>query len=173
MRLLIYILLIVFVSSCSSPRAVYDYDENRQFTGINTYQIYPDLVTGLNQLDEKRIIGILNDELAEKGFTTSEDPEIYVNFYANEYETQSRNSVGVGVGGTGRNVGVGVSGGIPIGGPDTFLQLTFDFIDVEEDVLLWQAVVDYKFDRNASPEKRGKQLRTMIEKALDGYPPKK
>lgn len=173
MRLLKYLFIFAVISSCSSPQAVYDYDENRQFANINSYQIYPDLITGVNQLDEKRIITILNEELAGKGFTSSEDPQIYVNFYADEYETQSRNSVGVGVGGTGRNMGVGVSGGIPLGGQNTFLQLTFDFIDVEEDALLWQAVVDYKFDRNASPEKRGKQLRAMVEKALDGYPPKR
>lgn len=173
MKLFKYIILLAFFSSCSSPQAVYDYDENRQFTGINTYQIYPDLVTGLNQLDEKRIVNILSEELSEKGFTTAEDPQIYVNFYAAEYETQSRNSVGVGVGGTGRNVGVGVSGGIPLGGQDTYLELTFDFIDVEEDALIWQAVVNSKFDQNASPEKRSKQLRAMVEKALDGYPPKR
>ncbi len=173
MKLFKYILLLAIFTSCSSPRAVYDYDENRQFAGITTYQIYPDLVTGLNQLDDKRIINILNEQLAEKGFTTAEDPQIYVNFYANEYESQSRSSVGVGVGGTGRNMGVGVSGGIPLGGQDTFLQLTFDFIDVQDDVLIWQAVVDYKFDRDASPEKRGKQLRVIVDKALEGYPPKK
>lgn len=173
MKLFKYFILLTFISSCSSPQAVYDYDEERQFTGINTYQIYPDLVTGVNQLDEKRIINILSEELSKEGFTTSEDPEIYVNFYAAEYETQGQNSVGLGVGGTGRNMGVGVSGGIPLGGPDTYLELTFDFIDVEEDALIWQAVVDSKFDQNASPEKRSKQLRAMVEKALAGYPPKR
>ncbi|HSI69583.1 MAG TPA: DUF4136 domain-containing protein [Gillisia sp.] len=173
MRLFKFVILLAIVSSCSSPQAVYDYDENRQFTGITSYQIYPDLVTGVNQLDEKRIINILSEELANKGFTTSENPQIYVNFYAAEYETQSRNSVGVGVGGTGRNMGVGVSGGIPLGGPETYLELTFDFIDVEEDSLIWQAVVNSKFDQNASPEKRSKQLRAIVVKALQGYPPKR
>jgi hypothetical protein len=173
MKFFKYIFLIAFISSCSSPQAVYDYDENRQFTGISTYQFFPDLVTGVNQLDEKRIINILSEELSKKGFTTSEDPQIYVNFYAAEYETQNRNSVGVGVGGTGRNMGVGVSGGIPLGGPDTYLELTFDFIDVQEDSLIWQAVVSSKYDQNASPERRSKQLRAMVEKALEGYPPKR
>ncbi|MCM4160467.1 DUF4136 domain-containing protein [Antarcticibacterium flavum] len=173
MRLFKYIFLLAIFTSCSSPRAVYDYDEKREFSGITTYQIYPDLVTGLNQLDDKRIINILNEKLAGKGFTTAENPQIYVNFYSTEYESESRSSVGVGVGGTGRNMGIGVSGGIPLGGPDTFLQLTIDFIDVQEDALIWQAVVDYKFDRDASPEKRERQLRTMIDKALAGYPPKK
>ncbi len=173
MKYLQYIFLAVFISSCGGPRAVYDYDETAAFSNISTYHIFPDLETGMNQLDEQRLLTILNEQLAKKGFTTSQDPQIYVNFYSTEYQTPTRNSVGIGVGGTGGNVGVGVSGGIPIGGPDTYRRVTFDFIDVQKDVLIWQAVVEGKFDNNTSPEKRAERLSKMVEEALKGYPPKK
>ena len=173
MKLSKYIILLALVVSCNTPQAVYDYDEKVNFSTLNTYKIYPDLVTNLNQLDDQRIISILNEKLAQKGFTTSETPQIYVNFYASSYETPSRNTLGVGVGGTGRNVGVGVSGGIPLGGAETYLRLTIDFIDAEKDSLIWQAEVEGQLNNNTTPQKREESLRLMIDKALKGYPPKK
>lgn len=173
MKLSKYIILLALVVSCNAPQAVYDYDEKVNFSTLNTYKIYPDLVTNLNQLDDQRIISILNEKLAQKGFTTSETPQIYVNFYASSYETPTRNTLGVGVGGTGRNVGVGVSGGIPLGGPETYLRLTIDFIDAEKDSLIWQAEVEGQLNNNTTPQKREESLRLMIDKALKGYPPKK
>ncbi len=173
MKVLKIILLVLLVSGCNAPQAVYDYDQNVPFGNLTTYQIYPDLVTNLSQLDEQRLLTVLQEEMANEGFSLSENPQIYVNFYASEYETASQNNLGIGVGGSGRNVGVGVSGGIPLGGPETFLRLTFDFIDAQTDSLIWQAVIDGKFSKEASPQKREDRLRTMVKKALDGYPPKK
>lgn len=173
MKILQYIFFAIFLTSCGGPRAVYDYDETAGFSSISTYQIFPELETGMNQLDEQRLVTILNEQLAQKGLAASEDPQIYVNFYSTEYQTPTRNSVGIGVGGTGRNVGVGVSGGIPIGGPENYRRVTFDFIDVKKDALIWQAVVEGRFDNNTSPEKRSERLREMVEEALEGYPPKR
>jgi len=172
MKFLKYLAVFLVITSCSSPKVVYDYDEKIDFTILNTYQIYPDLVTNLNQLDEQRLISILEEEMAEKGFTrASQSPDLFINFYSSDYQTPNRNSVGVGVGGTGRNVGVGISGGIPLGGPNTYKRITFDFIDAENDALIWQAVVEGKFDRETSPEKRSERLRILVETALEGYPP--
>ncbi|HSP83428.1 MAG TPA: DUF4136 domain-containing protein [Gillisia sp.] len=173
MKLLKYIILLSLIVSCNAPQAVYDYDEKVKFSTLNTYQIFPDLVTNLNQLDDQRIISILNEKLSQKGFSISETPQILVNFYASSYETPSRNTLGIGVGGTGRNVGVGVSGGIPLGGAETYLRLTIDFIDAEKDVLIWQAEVEGQLNNNTTPQKREESLRLMIDKALEGYPPKK
>lgn len=167
-----YILVLAIFASCNAPTAVFDYDQNASFNTINTYKIYPDLDSGLSQLDEQRLFSILETEMASEGFSFSEDPDIYINFYASEYETASGNTIGVGVGGGGGNVGVGVSGGFPIGGPTTYLRLTLDLIDAKNDSLIWQAVVEGKFDKNATPESRENQLRIMVLKALNGYPPK-
>lgn len=173
MKRIKYILPLLVVFACNSPQAVYDYDEKVTFSNINTYQIYPDLVSNLNQLDEQRLTAVLAEELAKEGFSLSENPQIYVNFHTAEYQTASSNSLGIGVGGTGRNVGVGVSGGIPLGGPDNYYQITFDFIDAQSDSLIWQAIVDAKFNKDTSPQKREERLREIVQKALKGFPPKK
>jgi hypothetical protein len=68
---------------------------------------------------------------------------------------------------------VGVSGGIPLGGPETYLRLTFDLIDAKRDELVWQAVVDAKFDLDASPERRQELFSAIVTQALKEYPPEK
>lgn len=165
-------ILSLFLVSCSSTNAVYDYDQEVNFSNYNSFAIYPEIRTGLSELDEKRLLNSVEKEMRERNFSTSPSPQLYLNIYTEQYQEQSRNSLGIGVGGTGRNVGVGVSGGIPIGGPETFLRLTFDLIDVSNDALVWQAVVDSKFDFNSSPEDRQKRFDSIVQEALKGYPPK-
>lgn len=173
MKLFKYIFFLFVFSSCNAPRAVFDYDQKVQFESLDTYQFYPDMNSRMSQLDEQRLLDILQTELAKEGLILSEDPDIFVNFHASEFETASGNNLGIGVGGGGGNVGVGVSGGIPIGGPDTYLRLTFDFINADTDSLIWQAIVDAQFDKNATPQEREDRLRIIVMKALEGYPPKK
>ncbi|MUP46628.1 DUF4136 domain-containing protein [Gramella sp. BOM4] len=173
MKLLSRTLLLVFVVACNSPQAVYDYDENVNFSNYSQYALFPEFRTGLSQLDEGRLIESLNTHMREKGFSRSSSPGIYVNVYVEEFQRDNRSRVGVGIGGGGGNVGVGVSGGIPIGSMDNYLNLTFDFIDVKEDALVWQAQVETPFNPNATPEQRQAQFNKIVEEALQGYPPKK
>ena len=168
-RFLIPILLLV---SCNAPRSFIDYDERAEFSSITSYSFFPELRSGLSELDQERLLRSLEAGLSEEGLVASPNPDIFVNVYSEEFQEQSGNSLGVGVGGTGRNVGVGISGGIPLGGPETWLSLTFDIINAETDELIWQAVVQSKFDRNASPEERQVAFDRMVAKALEDFPPK-
>lgn len=161
----------VIISSCTAPKAVYDYDDTVDFTDYRTYQFYPDFKSGLSQLDETRLIASLKKGMEDKGFSASETAELYVNVYSREFMDRNRSSVGIGIGGGGGNVGVGVSGGIPIENNSVILEVTIDFINVAEDSLIWQAVVETKFKPNASPEQRRAMFDKIVEKALEGYPP--
>ncbi|WP_298248013.1 DUF4136 domain-containing protein [uncultured Christiangramia sp.] len=171
MKILKISTLLLFMAACNTPQAVYDYDQTVQFDQYNSYSIYSDLQTGLNQLDQGRLLNAVNSKMQEKGFSRSQTAGLQVNVYTQEYERDNRSRVGLGLGGGGGNVGVGVSGGIPIGKMDTYMKLTFDFIDIEKDALVWQAVVESSFDANADPEKRQKTFDKIVEKALEGYPP--
>ena len=173
MKLLKIFSFCLIISSCGGPRAAYDYDEQTNFSQYSSAAIYPEIRTGLSELDEKRLRTSLEKTLQEKNLNSSTTPDLYLNVYTEQYQEPSRNSVGVGIGGTGRNVGVGISGGIPIGGPENFLQLTFDLIDVQRDELVWQAVINSKFNPNAAPRERQKQFDEIVDKALEGYPPKR
>lgn len=174
MKKLKYLLLIAVFTACNAPQAVYDYDNQVQFNTLSTYQIFPELNSNLSQLDEQRLQSILDTEMKSVNFShVSDSPDVYLNYYASSFEIPSQNNLGIGVGGTGGNVGIGVSGGIPLSSSKTQMRITFDLINVKDDALIWQAIVESPFNRNASPEKREEQLRDMVKKALEGYPPKK
>lgn len=165
--------IVLFFAACNTPRAVYDYDQQVDFQHFKTYALFPDFRTGLSQLDEQRLIRSLDAKMQSKGFTRADSASIYVNVYTESYEQDNRSRVGIGVGGGGGNVGVGIGGGIPVGTMDNYFKLTFDFIDVKDDKLVWQAVVETPFDLDASPEKRQERFDKIVGKALEGYPPKK
>lgn len=173
MKILKLLFLFLFFTSCGSIDVARDYDTEVDFNQFQSYEFYPDLITGLSALDEDRLLISLERELKEKGLSIASQPDLYVNVYTEEYQESSRNRLGVGVGGGGGNLGVGISGNIPIGGPEFYLQITIDLIQVENDQLVWQAVVNSKFNRNASPELRQEQFYKIVRKAFEEYPPKK
>lgn len=173
MKFLKLVLLIFLVFSCSSVRVNYDYDKQADFSTYKTYNYYSDLDTGLSSLDAKRLLNILDEALQNKGLSLSETPDFYINIQSSEYENAQRNTVGVGLGGGGRNVGGGVSVGIPIGQSKLSRQIIFDFIDEEGKGLFWQAVTESNYNPKASPEKRETNLKAVVEKTLSDYPPKK
>ena len=110
MRLFKILGLFLLIAACSGLRAAYDYDEQAKFSAYSTFAIYPEIQTGLSQLDEKRLLSSVENVIREKNLSASQNPDLYLNIYTEEYREQNRSSLGVGVGGTGRNVGVGVSG---------------------------------------------------------------
>ena len=77
------------------------------------------------------------------------------------------------MGGGGGNVGGGVSVGIPVGQAAMNRQIVFDFVDEYGIGLFWQAISDSSYNSEASPEEREAQFKTIVEKVLEGFPPKK
>ena len=165
----IFILSIVLVS-CGATVAV-DYDQQVDFSKYNSYNYFPTIDSGLNQLDDNRIIQITDSLLQQRGFVKNETPQLYINFYARERISPSQSSIGIGVGSGGGNVGVGVSGGIPIGGNVLNQQLTMDFIDTEKDDLVWQAVAEGEMKERATPQQKEVYYVSVIQKILAKYPP--
>jgi len=164
-------LLILLLFSCASVNVNYDYDSQIDFSKYKTYNYYADMETGLSALDTKRLLDILDEMMASKGLVLAENSDFFVNIQSEEYQNNQRNAVGVGIGGGGRNVGGGISVGIPVGQSGLNRQLVFDFVD-NDTGLFWQAVAESSYNPNASPEKREANLRAIVTKVLAGYPPK-
>ncbi|MCK5400175.1 MAG: DUF4136 domain-containing protein [Flavobacteriaceae bacterium] len=169
LKILLFSLLIV---SCASIRVNYDYDKTTVFDNYKTYNYYSDLQTGMNEFDTKRLLAAIDTNLQSKGFSLSETPDFFINIQSSEYQNTQRNTVGLGVGGGGRNVGGGLSLGIPIGQSNINRQIMIDFIDENGKGLFWQAVSESSFNPNASPEKREASLKAVVDKVLLQYPPK-
>ncbi len=172
MKLLTIFILSIFLVSCGTTVAV-DYDKKIDFSKYNSYNYFPTIDSGLNELDDNRIMQITDSLMQQRGFIKSKTPQLYINFFARENLSNSRNTIGIGIGGGGGNLGVGVSGGIPIGGKVINQQLTIDFIDTEKDDLVWQAVADGEMKERATPLQKEAYYIAVIQKILAKYPPGK
>ncbi|WP_350290997.1 DUF4136 domain-containing protein [uncultured Croceitalea sp.] len=171
MRNLLYILVLCFLVSCNAVRVNYDYDKATDFSNYVTYNYFEDMESGLSQLDEKRLLDILDSTLQAKGYLLSEEPEFLINIKSFVFQSNSGNNVGVGVGGGGRNVGGGLSIGIPVGNSGIQRQILFDFVDANKNSLFWQADTQIGFRDNAAPIDREEQLKRVVAKAFSKYPP--
>lgn len=173
MKFLKTIALSLLIVSCAPIYVNYDYEKETDFTKYKTYNYYSDMKTGLSELDTKRLLDALDAKMTAKGFTLSDTPDFFIDIKSREFQAAQRQTVGVGLGGGGRNVGGGVSIGLPIGQANVNREITIDFVDENKKQLFWQAVSESSFKPNATPEKRETRLNAIIEKVLVQYPPKK
>ncbi|QLG47275.1 DUF4136 domain-containing protein [Costertonia aggregata] len=172
MKLFNSLLLLFLCISCGSVRVSYDYERETDFTNYTTYNYYPDMETGLSEFDTRRLLRVLDNEMQSKGILLSEEPDFLINITSNTFQGAQNNSVGVGLGGGGRNVGGGVSIGIPVGQPKLERQIRFDFVDSQKDALFWSAQSESAFKEDVTPEIREQKLREIVQKVLSKYPPK-
>lgn len=173
MKTILLLATVALMVSCG-PSVRIDFDKDQDFTGFNTYTFYPDIDSGLNQLDDKRVMKAIDSVFGQRGFSKSDYNRFFVNFYAEESIGTSRNSIGIGVGGGGRSGGIGVSGGIPIGGPKINQKLTIDIVDANNNQeLVWQAIIEGELKEKASPVQKEAYYLSIITKALKKFPPQK
>lgn len=171
MKSLLLLLLVLCCASCSGVRVFYDYDKTTDFAGYTTYGYYPEMETGMSELDAKRLVKAVDSMMQQKGILLSEEPEIFINIQSRDFRTPQNSNVGVGVGGTGGNVGGGVSIGLPLGRPNLEREIVFDLIDSQKDVLIWQAVSESAFREGASPSVKEEKLQQIVAKVFSKYPP--
>ncbi len=157
--------------SCSSIRVNYDYEKTTNFDAYKTYNYYSDMTSGMSDLDTKRLYKALDNALLSSGYLISEKPDFLINIKSVEFQQQSGNNVGVGIGGTGGQVGGGITIGLPIGQTQMAREIVFEFVDETNNGLFWQAVSESNYRPNATPEKCEAQFIAIVKKVLKGFPP--
>lgn len=162
---------VVLFLSCNAPRIVYDYDKEIDFTQYKTFDYYPDMQLNLSELDSARIVRQVDNILTAKGFTQSQTPDVYINIISEQYKTSSNSNVGLGVGGTGHNIGFGISGGIPLQSNGISLYLTVDMIDANKNMQIWQSVYEGSYRMNMSPDRKNAYFNDVFTRIFNGYPP--
>lgn len=165
------VLTLVILFSCGAPKVVYDYDKTANFNSYKTFDYYPYLQLNMNQLDSTRVLNQVENTLLSKGFKKSSTPDVFINIVSEQFETPTNNSIGIGLGSGGRNMGVGVSGGIPIRSNTLTQFFKVDLIDVSKDALIWQSTYEGRFKKRLTPEKKVEFLRIAFEKIFSEYPP--
>ena len=164
-------LCIFLLAACSPVRVQFDYETQVDFSNYSSYNFASVLETGLSDLDQRRLLEAVNRTLQARGFGLSEDPDLILNIYSNLYQDPNRGSVGLGVGGTGGDVGGGVSVGVPLNMGQLQREIIFEMIDARQGRMLWQAVSTDQYNETTSPQKREERFRAIADKVFEGFPP--
>ena len=177
-------LLVLFLSSCSSVRVLSDYDKEANFNGYKTYAFYK---TGIDKaqisdLDKKRILKAIENEMATRGFSKSKDPDILISIFTKEREQVDvyNNNWGWGGGfgwgfGWGWNPWLWGTGWGGAWGPNVSTRtegsLYIDLIDTRDKELVWQGRGEGTLNRTKNIEKKEEQIQKFVSEILSEYPP--
>ncbi len=170
-KFLSVLFLVATFFSCSSVRVNADYDKKANF---ENYKSYAYLKSGVDKaeisdLDKKRILYAIDEVMATKGFTKSENPDVLVSIFTKERErVDVYNNVGFGWG-WGWNPWWGMGYSNVSTSPEGILFI--DIIDANTKELVWQGEGSGYLTKNS--EKKEERIKEFVSKILEQYPPQK
>ncbi|MGL5111010.1 MAG: DUF4136 domain-containing protein [Flavobacterium sp.] len=170
------VLLVVLLSSCSSVRVYSDYDKAVDFSSYKTYAYHKSGIdkVEISDLDKKRILRAIDQNMAAKGFTKSETPDLLINIFTKSREQVSVNQFNAGWGygwGWGWNpwmMGMGNQTSVTTSTEGT---LYIDLIDAKKKEMIWQGEGIGSLTRNIN--KKDEVVAELVGKILAQYPPVK
>lgn len=186
------VLMVLFLSSCTSVQVLSDYDKDANFNGYKSYAFYK---TGIDKaqisdLDKKRILRAIETEMGSRGFVKSENPDILVSMFTKEreqvdiYNNNNNNNWGGGFGpwgwgggfGPGFGWGGGFGPGFGWGGGNnvstrTEGSLYIDLIDAKNKELVWQGRGVGTLNNIKNMEKKEIRIKEFVSEILKAYPP--
>jgi len=166
---LISLLFIVTLTSCSSVRVNADYDKKANFDSYKTYAYLKSGVdkAEISDLDKKRILYSIDEVMASKGFTKSDNPDMLVSIF-----TQERERVNV-YQNYGFGWGWGPWGGVGFSNVSSTPEgtLFIDIIDARSKELVWQGQGTGYLTENI--DKKDQRTMEFVSKILEQYPPQK
>ena len=167
---LLSILFIATLASCSSVNVNADYDKNASFSNYKTYAYMKNNLDNIaiSDFDKKRILNAIDEVMATKGFTKSENPDIIINIFTKERErVDIYQNYGVGWGWN-PYWGMGMNYSNVSTTPEGTLFI--DLIDAKTKELIWQGEGTGYLTKNT--EKKDARIKEFVAKILAQYPPK-
>jgi Domain of unknown function (DUF4136) len=170
---ILFLLLSSFLISCQAVHINSDYDKTINFSKFKTYAFYK---TGIDKveisdLDKKRILRSIDNEMTLKGFTKSETPDMLINISTKEREQVNVNQFNAGFGygwGFGWNP---MFWGGGMNNVSTFSEgtLIIDLIDASKKELIWQGEGVGHLTQNT--DRKDDNIKGFVTRILSQYPP--
>ena len=161
-----------------AQKTSYDFDKTANFTGFKTYALKDGTKVG-QQLIDDRIVNAIDTELAAKGLTKSEKPDVFVVYHVAFDKQKDISTFSSGYGGGYGGYGWGYGGGWAGGGSSTTTvrdilvgTLVIDIADANKGQMAWRGMGVKEVDTGANPEKRDKSINNAVKKIFKNYPPK-
>lgn len=171
-RFLPALLLVFLLGSCTSVRVVTDYDREANFGNYNKFAFFKPGIdkAEISDLDKKRILRAIDNELSSKGFNKSEEPDILVSIFTKERERVDVYNNNFGFGWGWNPWWYGGFGGNTVS-RSTEGSLYIDLIDAKTNELVWQGVGSARLITSGSIEKKEERIREIVYEILLRYPP--
>ncbi len=172
-RLLLFSLGLVFMG-CSSIRVAVDYDTAVSFDQYQSFAFFKPSVDKMevNDLDKKRILHAIDDNLTRKGLSKSQDAGLLVHVFTKEEKEVDifQNNFGWGWGwGWSPWWNVGYFG--PSVSTRTEGQLYINLVDAKTNQLIWQGKGTAQLYPNDRVEKKEARIQKIVDEILAKYPP--
>jgi uncharacterized protein DUF4136 len=160
-----------------AQKVSYDFDKTEDFTKFKTYGLKEGTPVGQKLIDD-RIIAAIDAALAAKGFTKSENPDVFVVYHIAFDKQKDISTFSSGYGGGYGPYGYGYGGGWAGGTSTTSVRdiligtLVIDVADAQKKQVVWRGMGVKEVDTQKSPEKRDKSITEAVNKIFKNYPPK-
>jgi Domain of unknown function (DUF4136) len=168
----------VIMASCSSVKVAYDFDKQADFTKYKTYAFTQEsLNLGIEQLNRDRLINAVETELAAKGFTKSESPDVLIDMHITAKKRTEAVANTTGTGGYRGYGRYGYGGGFSTTTVDynEYIDgtLLINMVDKSTEKIAWQGRGTRTLDEDASAAKRESNINYAVKQIFTNYPPKK
>jgi hypothetical protein len=177
-KLFLLIGVVAAMLSCSTLKVGYDYDKQADFTKYKTYAFSEEALNlPIDQLNRDRVLKAVEIELAAKGFTKSDTPDVLIDLQMKakqETEATATNTGGMYGGRYGFAGGYGYGGTTQITYNDYLVgSLFINMVDRSTEKIVWQGRGSKTIDEDATPSQRDTNITTSVKKIFTQYPPKK
>lgn len=169
---LLPLLLLFVLGSCASVSVNTDYDKRVDFTQFKTYAYHKNGIdkVEISDLDKKRILRSIDEVMAAKGFTKSDNPDLLINFFTKAREEVNVNQFNAGWGyGWGWGWNPMFYGGYGSTYTTTEGTLYIDLIDAKKKEMIWQGQGIGNLTKDV--EKKDEVIKEFVSRILEKYPP--
>jgi len=160
----------------AAQKTSFDYNKSTDFTTFKTYALKDGTKVG-QQLIDDRIVSAIEAELAAKGLTKSDNPDVFVVYHVAFDAQKDIPTYSSGYGGYGA-YGWGWGGGWAGGTTSTQVRdiligtLVIDVADAKKSQVAWRGMGVKEVKTQAKPEQRDKSINEAVKKIFKNYPPK-
>ena len=167
------VIALLVLTSCNTVRVVSDYDKETNFDNYTTFAFFKPGIdkAKISDLDKKRILRAIQDNLMAKGMNKNSSPDILVSIFTKESQRVDiyQNNFG-GAWGWNPYWGGNFNNNRMISS-NTEGSLFIDLIDAKTKELIWQGVSHSGIYKGNDIEKREEKIRLIVSKILAQYPP--
>ncbi|MDH3708911.1 MAG: DUF4136 domain-containing protein [Cyclobacteriaceae bacterium] len=162
-----------FSTSLAQVKVTYDYDNQADFASYNTYKFTKEAMElPVNDLNRKRLLDAVSNQLSAKGFSASDNPDVWVDISVSAQQKEGATAT-TGYYGSGYRYRWG--GGFSTTTINTYDYIEgtifIDLIDASSKQLVWQGRGVGTVSESVKPEKREQRIKKGVAKIFKKYPP--